>query len=52
MTEAEAVVAKEAKTCPICKKLFTVRKKTEKNRENTIYCSRICKRNKKKEAAV
>ncbi|WP_083260571.1 DUF2256 domain-containing protein [Arenibacter sp. NBRC 103722] len=37
------------KTCPICKRPFTWRKKWERNWNNVKYCSERCRRNKKNE---
>ncbi|MDR9397632.1 MAG: DUF2256 domain-containing protein [Salibacter sp.] len=34
------------KTCPVCGRPFTWRKKWEKNWGNVIYCSEKCRRNK------
>tara|TARA_Y100001968_G_C19093602_1_gene588942 strand:+ start:210 stop:347 length:138 start_codon:yes stop_codon:yes gene_type:complete len=34
------------KTCPICKKPFSWRKKWKKEWENVIYCSEKCRRSK------
>ncbi|RMG70995.1 MAG: DUF2256 domain-containing protein [Chloroflexi bacterium] len=30
------------KTCPVCKRPFTWRKKWEKNWEHVVYCSQSC----------
>ncbi|MCZ8178382.1 MAG: DUF2256 domain-containing protein [Rhizobium sp.] len=32
------------KTCPVCRKPFTWRKKWERDWENVIYCSERCRR--------
>ena len=32
------------KTCPICKRDFTWRKKWQRDWDNVIYCSQRCKR--------
>jgi hypothetical protein len=32
------------KTCPVCKRLFTWRKKWRKDWDNVIYCSEKCRR--------
>ena len=37
------------KTCIVCKRPFTWRKKWEKDWENVKYCSKRCKLNKTKE---
>ncbi|GAB4310539.1 MAG: DUF2256 domain-containing protein [Phototrophicales bacterium] len=31
------------KTCPVCKRPFTWRKKWEKNWEHVVYCSQACR---------
>ncbi|MEL0456656.1 DUF2256 domain-containing protein [Flavobacteriaceae bacterium SZ-1-7] len=36
------------KTCPVCKRPFTWRKKWEKNWSKIIYCSERCRSNKSK----
>ena len=36
------------KTCPVCEKPFSWRKKWEKNWEEVKYCSERCRRNKPK----
>ena len=38
---------KETKTCKVCNKPFSWRKKWERDWENVIYCSEKCRRNKK-----
>ena len=35
------------KTCPVCQRLFTWRKKWEKDWEQVIYCSERCRRGEK-----
>ena len=37
------------KTCLVCKRTFTWRKKWERNWENVKYCSKRCRGNKTKE---
>ncbi|MAN39248.1 MAG: DUF2256 domain-containing protein [SAR86 cluster bacterium] len=37
----------ETKTCPVCNKPFTWRKKWRKDWENVVYCSERCRRSKK-----
>tara|TARA_X000000368_G_scaffold82974_1_gene62804 strand:- start:560 stop:694 length:135 start_codon:yes stop_codon:yes gene_type:complete len=37
------------KTCIVCKRPFTWRKKWERNWENVKYCSKRCRGNKTKE---
>ena len=37
------------KTCIVCKRPFTCRKKWEKDWENVKYCSKRCRLNKTKE---
>ena len=37
------------KTCIVCKRSFTWRKKWEKDWENVKYCSKRCRSNKTKE---
>ncbi|MCC4228323.1 MULTISPECIES: DUF2256 domain-containing protein [Zunongwangia] len=34
------------KSCPVCKRPFSWRKKWAKNWNNVIYCSEKCRRNK------
>jgi hypothetical protein len=34
------------KTCPVCQRPFSWRKKWEKNWANIVYCSERCRRNK------
>ncbi|HBY66287.1 MAG: hypothetical protein CMC07_01000 [Flavobacteriaceae bacterium] len=34
------------KTCPVCNRSFTWRKKWERDWENVIYCSNGCKKRK------
>ncbi|MDA0701354.1 MAG: DUF2256 domain-containing protein [Flavobacteriaceae bacterium] len=34
------------KTCPVCQRPFSWRKKWEKNWESVVYCSEKCRRNK------
>ncbi|WP_201584812.1 DUF2256 domain-containing protein [Psychrobacter sp. HII-4] len=36
------------KTCPVCQRPFTWRKKWEKDWEQVIYCSERCRRGKSK----
>ncbi|MEL0603423.1 MULTISPECIES: DUF2256 domain-containing protein [Pseudoalteromonas] len=36
------------KTCPVCNRPFTWRKKWLRDWDNVIYCSERCKRNKNK----
>jgi len=32
------------KMCPVCKKPFTWRKKSQRDWDNVVYCSKRCKR--------
>ncbi|AEF03154.1 DUF2256 domain-containing protein [Alteromonas sp. KS69] len=36
-----------SKMCPVCNRLFTWRKKWEKNWDNVVYCSKRCAGNKR-----
>ncbi|MEL6897583.1 MAG: DUF2256 domain-containing protein [Planctomycetota bacterium] len=33
-----------AKRCPVCKRMFSWRKKWERNWDTVVYCSRSCSR--------
>jgi hypothetical protein len=41
-----------AKTCPVCERPFTWRKKWEKDWENVIYCSKACSRKAKSQRSA
>jgi hypothetical protein len=44
---SKAMRIKESKTCLVCNKEFTWRKKWERDWENVKYCSERCRRSKK-----